>query len=229
MCGRFVGYRNVEELKAHFPIDRFESPVNASYNIAPSQPVLAIVHHSGENVLEQLNWGLVPFWAKDKAIGNKLINARSETVAEKPSFRQAFQKRRCLILADGFYEWMKTKTGKQPVYITLPDKAPFAFAGLWETWQDREKSQAPYRSCTIITRPASPSIQPVHHRMPVILAPDIYDAWLDPQNQDSGAMHALIQSNAISEMVYAPVSRQVNTPGYNKPANIKPVQMEFDF
>ena len=229
MCGRFVGYRNIEQLRAHFPIDRFESTVSASYNIAPSQPVLAIVRHKDENVLEQLNWGLVPFWAKDTAIGNKLINARSETVADKPSFRQAFQKRRCLILADGFYEWMKTKTGKQPVYITLPDKAPFAFAGLWEAWRDREKPQTPYRSCTIITRAASPSIRAVHHRMPVILAPDAYGTWLDPQNHDGTAMQSLIQNNALSELVYAPVSRQVNTPGHSEPANIQPMQMEFDF
>jgi putative SOS response-associated peptidase YedK len=128
--------------------------------------------------LEKLHWGLVPHWAKDISTGYKMINARVETVSSKPSFRDAFKKRRCLILADGFYEWKGEKGQKQPFFITLPDEKPFAFAGLWETWRDKDKQEDSYRSCTIITREASESLKDIHDRMPSVLNPDSYDAWL---------------------------------------------------
>ena len=134
MCGRFVGYRNLDELKEIFPIDRSACEVTANYNVAPSQEILAIFNHQGQNWLDKFHWGLVPFWAKDPSIGNRMINARAETVAEKPSFKNAFKNRRCLIIADGFYEWKGAKGQKQPLFITLPNRKPFAFAGLWETW-----------------------------------------------------------------------------------------------
>ena len=140
MCGRFVGFRTLAELESFFPIDRTDCEVAANFNVAPSQEVLAIVRREGANVLEKLHWGLVPFWAKDPSIGNRLINARSETVAQKPSFRSAFKSRRCLILADGFYEWTGPKGNRQPVYLTLPDEVPFAFAGLWEAWDDKGRA-----------------------------------------------------------------------------------------
>jgi len=130
MCGRFAGYRSIRELQEYFPIDKAACEVTANYNVAPTQEIIAIARHNGENWLDKYHWGLVPFWAKDVSIGNRMINARSETVTEKPSFRNAFKKRRCLILADGFYEWKGEKGNKQPMFITLPSREPFAFAGL---------------------------------------------------------------------------------------------------
>jgi putative SOS response-associated peptidase YedK len=134
--------------------------------------------------LEKLHWGLVPFWAKDISIGIKLINARAETIASKPSFRNAFKKRRCLIPADGFYEWKGPKGQKQPMLITLPESKPFAFAGLWETWNKKDDQDTIYKSCTIITTEASDSVREIHHRMPAILKPEMYESWLDPLNQN---------------------------------------------
>ncbi|NNF98940.1 MAG: SOS response-associated peptidase [Desulfobacteraceae bacterium] len=228
MCGRFVGFRKLEELQVYFPIDQTVCDVAANYNVAPSQPVLAIVKRDGQNVLDRFHWGLVPFWAKDTTIGHKLINARSETIAEKPSFRNAFRKKRCLILADGFYEWAGKKGDKQPVFITLPDDKPFAFAGLWETWQQKD-SQERYQSCTIITTAACDAIRPIHHRMPVILNPDCYETWIDPVQQDTVALGNVLKSKAQTEFKIESVSKRVNIVRHNGPANIAPVQTEFDF
>ena len=229
MCGRFVGFRRVEELKAYFPIDRVEGSLAASYNISPSQAVLAIVRHGDENVLEPLYWGLVPFWAKDKSIGTRLINARCETVADKPSFREAFKKRRCLSPADGFYEWVKVKGHKQPVYITLAQNIPFAFAGLYEIWHDPENADRAHRSCIIITRPAGESMKAIHQRMPAILHPDAYRIWLNPHHHDAESLRVLVEERALTEVVFNPVSPQVNVPAHNDPSNIRPVQMELNF
>lgn len=229
MCGRFVGFRKLEALKGYFPIDAANCEATASFNVAPSQQILAIARVDGANVLDKYHWGLVPFWAKDTAMGNKMINARSETVAAKPSFREAFKKRRCLIPADGFYEWKGKKGEKQPVFITLPDQSPFAFAGLWETWRDKRQGTAAYQSCTIITRAAAGAMINIHHRMPVILHPDAYDAWLDPGKQDPDELNGILQANALTDLVYQLVSRQVNSVRNNDPSNIKPVQAEFDF
>jgi putative SOS response-associated peptidase YedK len=139
MCGRFVGFTAAKTLQKQFPIDVIDAEVTPNYNTAPAQEILAIVRHGDQNHLEKLHWGLVPFWAKDTSIGNRMINARSETAASKPSFRNAFKNRRCLILADGFYEWKGEKGQKQPMYLTLPSGRPFAFAGLWETWDNQGK------------------------------------------------------------------------------------------
>jgi putative SOS response-associated peptidase YedK len=229
MCGRFVGFRNLEELKAHFPIDAANCDAAANYNVAPTQEVLAIARMDGANILDKYHWGLVPFWAKDTTIGYKMINARSESVATKPSFREAFKKRRCLILADGFYEFKGQKGKKQPVFITRPDQSPFAFAGLWEIWQDRQKQNAAYRSCTIITREAVGAMKEIHHRMPVIVDPGAYGVWLDSENQDSDGLQGLLQAHAVTDLVFHPVSKQVNSVRTNDPSNIKPIQTEFDF
>ena len=230
MCGRFVGFRKLEELEKYFPIDRSDVKAAANYNIAPSQEILALVRRNRENVLDLFHWGLVPFWAKDISKGSRLINARSETVASKPSFRAAFKQRRCLILADGFYEWKSVKGKKEPFFLTLPDATPFAFAGLWETWDDKGKIDQGYQSCTIITKPASESVLPVHHRMPAIVAPEKYTAWLDPDNQDAGAMEDILQNWTISELINQPVSKQVNNARINDAANIKPLrQTEIEF
>lgn len=233
MCGRFVRYRSVDQLKRHFRIDLASCQAEeANYNIAPGQHVLAIIRDGGTNVLDNFHWGLVPFWAKDTSIGFKMINARSETVATKPSFREAFKKRRCLILADGFYEWKAHKGQKQPVFITLPDEAPFAFAGLWETWQSRAKDgenpdPVPYRSCTIITREASDCIKGIHDRMPVILRQDAYDEWLDPDSRDVWELQQLLSQKVLTDLVFRPVSKQVNSVRNNEPTNISAIQVEL--
>ena len=230
MCGRFVGYSDFKDLVKYFPIDNTACEATASYNIAPTQEVLAIVNREGKNWLDTFHWGLVPFWAKDISIGNKLINARAETVDKKPSFRNAFKKRRCLIPADGFFEWKGTKGKKQPVYLTLPDQEPFAFAGLWETWRPKESDESAYRSCTIITTAASESVKPIHHRMPVILKPEKYTQWLDPELSDPVLLKDILENWAVRELAATPVSKQVNSAGNNDPSNISPLtQMQIDF
>lgn len=224
MCGRFVGFSTFEILQAHFPIDVADVQVTTNYNVAPTQEILAISRQEGENHLLNYHWGLVPFWAKDLSIGNKLINARSETVVTKPSFRNAFKNRRCLIPSNGFYEWKDSKGQKQPMFLTLPNGNPFAFAGLWETWNNKGKEKIPYRSCTILTREASESVRPIHHRMPVILKPEVFDTWLDPENQDSNVLLEIIQSQIYTELSSIPVSKQVNSAKNNRPENIQAIE-----
>jgi putative SOS response-associated peptidase YedK len=223
MCGRFVGFRSLHELKKTFPIDKAACDVTENYNIAPSREVLAIIKYDKENWLEKLHWGLVPFWAKDISIGSKLINARAETIASKPSFRNAFKKRRCLIPADGFYEWMGSKGQKQPMFITLPGNKPFAFAGLWETWTQKDDPDTAYKSCTIITTEASDSVRKIHHRMPAILKPDRYEPWLDPLNQNVNELKTILQTGIVTELVSHAVSTHVNSAKNNTPSNIIPL------
>lgn len=224
MCGRFVGFRRLQELIKHFPIDLANVEVTPNYNVAPTQEILSIARHDEKNHLEKLHWGLVPFWAKDTTIGSRMINARSETVTTKPSFRTAFKWRRCLILADGFYEWKGEKGHKQPMFLTLPDGRPFAFAGLWETWDNRGKEPAPYRSGTILTREASESVMPIHNRMPVILKPEAYGPWLNRDNQDVKSLQEIMQDQVYTELKSYPVSKQVNSVKNNRPDNIHPVE-----
>jgi len=225
MCGRYALYSDIEQLKTRFPIDRVESETTPSYNVAPTQEVLAVIHQGEFNTLDKLHWGLVPFWAKDTKIGYKMINARQETVSSKPSFREAFKKRRCLIPADGFYEWYGTKGQKHPVFITLPDKKPFVFAGLWETWQDKAEPGTVYRSCTIITREAAGELAKIHNRMPVVLAPEAYAAWMEPGKDEVESLLDILSSGAVTEFAYYPVSKRVNAVRNNEPGNIKPVEV----
>jgi putative SOS response-associated peptidase YedK len=225
MCGRFVGYRSIRELEAYFPIDKVACQAAENFNVAPSQEILTIVKQKGENWLDKFHWGLVPFWAKDITIGNKMINARAESVAEKPSFRNAFKKRRCLIPADGFYEWKGPKGDKQPMFIALPDKKPFAFAGLWETWNDKDAPDSIYKSCTIITTQASDSMRDIHHRMPAILKPEIYETWLDPANQNVTELNQILKNEIITELTSYPVSREVNSIRRNDPSCIEPIKI----
>ena len=219
MCGRFVGYRDLEALKAHFPIDRVETNLSPNYNVAPTQNISVIVRQDDENVLRTFRWGLVPFWAKDPSIGNKMINARSETVDSKPSFKNAFKKRRCLIPADGFYEWKGPKGSKQPVYITLPDGEPFGFAGLWAVC-DKGKAEEPLYTCTIITTDASPPIQDIHHRMPVILIPEAFEDWIKADTP-ADALKEIISTHTHKDLVFRPVSKAVNSVQNNSPDLIK--------
>jgi len=223
MCGRFVGFRSLDELKSFFPIDKTACEAISNYNVAPSEEILAIVKDEGENWLVKFHWGLVPFWAKDISIGNKMINARSETIADKPSFCNAFKKRRCLILADGFYEWKGEKGRKQPMFITLPDHKPFAFAGLWETWNNNDQGSI-YKSCTIITTQASESMRDIHHRMPVMLKPPAYESWLDPENQNVVELGKMLSNKIVTDLVSYPVSKQVNSASHNVPSCIEPIE-----
>jgi putative SOS response-associated peptidase YedK len=224
MCGRFVGFNTLEMLQEHFPIDVANVQVTPNYNVAPTHEILAVARHEGKNHLLKFHWGLVPFWAKDLSIGSRLINARSETVAAKPSFRTAFKKRRCLIPCNGFYEWKGPKGKKQPMFLTMPEGNPFAFAGLWEIWDNKGKEETPYRSCTILTREASPSVIPIHHRMPVILKPDAFDTWLDPENHELNSLLEITQSQIYTELISVPVSKQVNSVRNNEPENIQAIE-----
>ena len=226
MCGRYALYSNIEQIKTHFPIDQVACESEPNYNVAPTQEVLAIVKQDGVNILDKLHWGLVPFWAKDTKVGYKMINARIETVSSKPAFREAFKKRRCLIPADGFYEWYGAKGQKQPVFITLPDKKPFAFAGLWETWQDKADPGSVYRSCTIITREAAGGLQKIHNRMPMVLGLEAYAEWMEPGNDRVESLLEILSSGAVTEFTYYPVSKQVNAVRNNEAGNIEPVELE---
>ena len=226
MCGRFVGFRPIKDLMKYFPIDVATAEVTENFNVAPTQEILAIIRHDDKNHLEKLHWGFVPFWAKDTSIGSRMINARSETVATKPSFRTAFKNRRCLILADGFYEWTGKAGEKQPMFLTLANGKPFAFAGLWETWDNQGKEPIPYRSATILTREASESMKSIHHRMPVILRPKAFDLWLDRKNQDVRLLQDLLQKQIYTRLKSVPVSKQVNSVKVNRPGNIKPVEIK---
>ena len=221
MSGNFAGHQNLEELKAFFPIDYAAGDLTITLEIAPGREILAIVREAGQNRLENFHWGMVPFWAKDASIGNRLINARAETIAEKPSFREAFKSRRCLIPATGFYEWQGQKGAKQPVFITLPDHKPFAFAGLWESWQSKRGGDTPYKSCTIITTRASRSFSSIHHRMPVILKPEVYPQWLDPANQDRLDLIDLLKREIITELVCDSLTNQTGAKPHIEPARVE--------
>jgi putative SOS response-associated peptidase YedK len=205
-------------------MDIFDGELTARYNIAPTQEIFAITHEDGRR-LGKFHWGLVPFWSKDLSGASRLINARAETVAQKPSFRAAFKKRRCLILSDGFYEWKGEKGNKSPYFLYLPDKKPFAFAGLWEAWKPKDAGddQSIYYSCTIITRDASTSIKDIHHRMPVILQPPAYDRWLDPANQQSDDLQHILDSQHIRKINHFQVSKMVNRVQNNSPELIRPL------
>jgi len=212
MCGRFAQFSVLETLQQNFPIDTVACDVKPSFNIAPTQEILTITHEDDYR-LTRRHWGLVPFWAKDLSGASRLINARAETAAEKPSFRNAFKNRRCLILADGFYEWKKIDTRKQPYFLELTSKKPFAFAGLWEIWEGKEDTR--HESCTILTTEAKGSIRDIHHRMPVILPSDVFGVWLDPENKDTAMLETLVLKEHQQALSGYPVSTFVNSPRNN--------------
>ena len=208
MCGRYSLKADIAQLAMRFEFAADEAIHEPAYNIAPMQQVLTVTN-DGELRAEYMRWGLIPFWAKDAKIGYRMINARGETVAEKPSFRTALRKRRCLILADGFYEWQKLG-GKQkrPMRIVLKSGEPFAFAGLWETWKDPEGEMV--KSCTIITTAANDFLRPIHDRMPVILPQESESFWLDKDVEDPLALTSVIAPYPESEMEAFEVSPLVN-------------------
>lgn len=211
MCGRFTLSSSPEAVAELFELAEAVS-LPPRYNIAPTQTVPAIVQSAAqpERRLQMLRWGLIPPWANDATIGSRMINARAETVASKPSFRSAFRRRRCLIVADGFYEWQKVQRGKQPFHIRMCDKSPFAFAGLWEHWENAEGDSID--SCTIITIEPNDLLAPLHDRMPVILPPCDYAAWLDPNAHETEVLLRMLSPFPASEMTAYPVSTRVNSP-----------------
>jgi putative SOS response-associated peptidase YedK len=221
MCGRFTLTTDGARLQERFALDTLEPAYTPSYNIAPSQPVVAILN-DGERRAAWLRWGLVPSWAKDPSMGQRLINARAETVADKPSFRRAFRQRRCLVLADGFYEWRRHGKQKQPMYIGLRHREPFAFAGLWEVWRDA--AGAPLHTCTLLTTTANTLLQPIHERMPVILPPAAESMWLDRQIVEPQHLLPLLVPYAPAAMVAYPVSPLVNSPRNNSPVCLAPLE-----
>lgn len=226
MCGRFSLVQDPATGAPHlFTRDQRTEPFRPRYNIAPTQPVPAVVGAAGgERSLGHLRWGLIPGWAKDPAIGNRLINARSETVAEKPSFRTSFHRRRCVILADGFYEWQAVpgQKVKQPYRITMKDDTIFAMAGLWDRWTSPAGEEI--YSCTIITTQANTLLEPIHHRMPVILDGDPLDRWLDPALEEPEELLSLLNPFPDDAMAAWPVSTKVNNPRNDTPDVIAPLE-----
>lgn len=204
-----------------------EAPaLEARYNIAPTQmvAVIRLDRHTLQRRLVLVKWGLIPFWSKDTSIGHKLINARAETVVEKPAFRAAFRSRRCLVLTDGFYQWKKGKVGKQPYLFRMADGSPFAFAGLWERWTRPENETI--ESCTFLTTDANELMEPFHDRMPVILKPEDYELWLDPEIKDPELLKPLLRPYSSEAMIVEPVNPKVNRATYDAPDCVQVVDAE---
>ena len=225
MCGRYSQGVDVSKL-----MDRFKVVVHNNlltlpkkYNIAPSQNAPVIIRQNQEDYLELFRWGLIPSWAKDPSIGNKMINARAESVAEKPSFRKPFKRTRCLVPADSFYEWKLDENGrtKTPMRVVLKSREPFAFAGLWDIWKDPEGKEV--RSFTIITTNANKALKSIHDRMPVILKQDDEEAWLD-QNEEMSKLIQMLNPYPGEEMEAYPVSKIVNSPRNDNEECIQPLE-----
>jgi putative SOS response-associated peptidase YedK len=226
MCGRFTLATPEQDIAQQFSLTDVPH-LAPRYNIAPTQPVAAVrlKREGGGRELVMLHWGLIPFWADDPKIGNRMINARAETVEEKPSFRNAFRRRRCLVLADGFYEWKKQNGWKQPYYVRMEDGRPFAFAGLWEFWKDDETETA-IESCTLLTTQPNGVVRPIHARMPVILQPRDYALWLDVDTTDIERLKGILTPYPAEGMDAYPVSRRVNKPAHEGPELIEPLPGE---
>jgi putative SOS response-associated peptidase YedK len=211
MCGRLTLTARLEEIIEQFSIiNSISFPYEAKYNVAPSQNLLAIVGTSAGNRLGQLRWGLIPSWANDSKIGYKMINARAETLSEKRSFKPLLARRRCAIIADGFYEWKNTSKGKTPFRITLKDESPFIMAGLWDSWQNEDGKKV--NSCTIITTKSNELLDPIHDRMPVILSSEAEKIWLDPSLNNNEIQHKVLKPYSSNEMKMYEVSQLVNSP-----------------
>jgi putative SOS response-associated peptidase YedK len=236
MCGRYISTSSQARLVEFFGVDDVRSnELPPRYNVAPTQAVYAVTERrarqKGEESSRQLRtlrWGLVPSWARDPKIGNRAINARAETVATKNAYKKALARRRCLIPADGFYEWqVRHHNGKKhrlPYLIQPRDGGPMAFAGLWETWRDHQVPDAdPLRSCVIITTEANKLLAPIHARMPVVLAASTWDVWLDPGNEDVTALRKLLVPAPAMLFELCPVSTRVNDVAHEGPELIDPI------
>jgi putative SOS response-associated peptidase YedK len=222
MCGRFTLTASAQQLQDVFGLEDIPEDLRPRYNIAPTQdaPVVRILVQEEGRRLHLLRWGLVPSWAKDEAIGNRMINARAETVHHKPAYRAAYKRRRCLVLCSGFYEWQRRGKAKQPHLIRMRDGRPFAMAGLWERWTG--PTGEVLESCTIITTEANELVSAIHQRMPVILHPEDFDSWLDPTRDRPQALADLLRPYPAEEMESFPVSKKVNNPRIDDPTCIEP-------
>lgn len=222
MCGRVTIQTPAADIAREFALTGVQLGLERPrYNLAPTQ-LMPVVANDGARLLDAYRWGLIPSWAKDASIGNKLINARGETVAEKPSFRSALKRRRCLVVVDGWYEWHQGTKPKTPYLFRRKDGRPLAFAGLWEEWTAPDTGEL-VRTCTIITTGPNALMAPIHDRMPVILPPEAREAWLRPEPQESAALLPLLVPYAGDELELYEVARVVNSPANDVPACIERV------
>jgi putative SOS response-associated peptidase YedK len=225
MCGRFALFSYLRQLAEEFGIEDYdEDDVGGRYNVAPSQRVLAVVNEGEGNRFQLLRWGLIPHWAKGPK-PRYMINARGETVADKPMFRTALRHRRCLIVADGFYEWRKSGATKTPMYIKDASGRPWGFAGIYEYWNTPEGDEVP--TCAIITTEANEVMSKVHHRMPAIIPPEKRELWMDPNVTDPEVLVPLLRPYDASDMEVFPVSSDVNSPRNDHPGLIKPIDSQW--
>ena len=238
MCGRFVAASSPQLLAERFDVDEVDvDAAEPDYNVAPTEPIMVVRQREDRRVLSRVRWGLVPSWAKDPSVGYKMINARAESLASKPAYKRSFEKRRCLIPADGFYEWRvvappstpKGRPKKQPVFVHRRDGEPMAFAGLWAVWKVPEgvegvgEEDGWLRSCVIVTTRANALLEPVHDRMPVLLPESAWARWLDPEERDLGALSELLVPAPDDELELWPVSPLVNKPEHKGSEVAKPV------
>ncbi len=220
MCGRFVLTADTDAVQMAFNLTDAGPSLAPRFNIAPSQPI-AVITNDDPQALTYHQWGLIPSWAKDPKIGNRMINARSETAAEKPSFRAAFKRRRCLIPTTGFFEWKQTDDGKVPMFIHMQDRQVFAFAGLWEVWYSPEGDEL--RTATILTTEPNEFMADIHNRMPVILQAKDYETWLAAGDQKADDLMPLMKPFPADLMKAYPVSKFVNSPRNDTPETIEPL------
>lgn len=225
MCGRYALTASPEQLMILFDLLQVTFDLVPRYNLAPTQ-IAPVVHlgDDGLRTLTPMSWGLVPRWAKDRSIGSRLINARSETVTEKPAFRTAFRQRRCLVPADGFYEWRRTAAGKQPYFIHRADHTPLVMAGLWEQWQD-PNGQESLQTFTILTTHANHFLSQLHDRMPVFIDRDRFDDWLNGDASDETSRATWLRPAAEDLLVMHPVSTRVNSPAHDEPTLVEPIAL----
>jgi len=216
MCGRFTLTIDLANIAEKFGVEATTQAMHTAprYNIAPTQPIAAVLRN-GETHFTELRWGLIPSWAKDESIGARMINARAESLAEKPSFKGLLRSKRCMILADGFFEWKQENGRKTPMFITMADHQPFAFAGLWDSW--KSPSGEAVRTCTIITTHPNDLVATIHNRMPAILLPEAYESWLDPSIKDEQFLSHWLAPYPADAMSARPISRLVNDPHNDSP------------
>lgn len=226
MCGRFAFYSPREAVARLFGVTDVPA-IEPRYNIAPTQYVATVRETGGPRHVAMLYWGLVPSWAKEKSIGARMINARLETLPDKPSFRTAWKRRRCLVLADGYYEWQRSGAVKQPYFVARADGDPVGLAGLWERWRDPATDEV-LESCCIVTTSPAASVAHVHDRMPVIVPRAGYAEWLDPGNDDTDRLERLVGPEVDPELVARPVSRRVNDARNQGPECVEPLVADAD-
>jgi putative SOS response-associated peptidase YedK len=221
MCGRFVLTVNPDAIQTAFDLTTVPASMSPRYNIAPTQPV-AVITNENPRELTFYKWGLIPSWSKDTSAGAKMINARSESAAEKPSFRSAFRRRRCIIPTDGYYEWLERAGEKVPLFIHFDKREVFGLAGLWEVWHSPEGDEL--RTCTILTTDANDFMKPFHHRMPVILNKEDYALWLSPDEEPAPVLQALMKPYEGDNLAAYAVSKLVNKPINDSPELIQPAE-----